>query len=244
MSDSTIWEDSSILSTLGSFIAVMDSNADAVKAGKLKLDSAKGDVVSARKQWLATTDNTQVTKLKAAIVAANERLAKLAEDSVTVTQLGEDEVKAIEVEVSEATAKFRGAHKALTNAVVYMGLNAEESAALKEKIDSYTVVRTRAANGTAAPKSETGIKRPRVNIVVTGDNFSETFETFTKMAARFPAYPAGDTVTKEFQRLYFEAADESGNATWEFKADGPEGKGQAYTAVATPKPKPTDKVTA
>lgn len=185
--------------TVPQFFDIVEAQQTEFVKLQSELAAADGNVDKAREEWLSTTDNAEVAKLKAAIESANQKLAALAEKNVSVTQLSDEEKAAAKAKLAELRDQIRhGRGLILDIATTVPGGDAEGVKAALESLPDPTRSRKGSVGG-----AKTGSTLPRVSVdlKVSGGKFNDQ---------PFKAFSAASVATKieveDLQKAFAQAA--------------------------------------
>lgn len=187
--------------TVTQLFDILENDSASYKDMQAKLAAADGDVDKARSAWLESTDNAQVAKLKAAIVAAQEKLAALAEQNVSVSEMSEDDRKKLEESVKAMRTRVRDGRNLILDLAKQLNNDVE---GVQKALDSYPDVTRGRAVSTGGAKTGSTLPRVSVDITVTGGNFTEdkpgTYKSFSFLAKDL------HTDVESLQKAFAEAA--------------------------------------
>lgn len=210
-----------------------------------RLIAADGDKDKAIQLFMESSDHKDAIRLRKAIETAQQKLQELAESSVVVEEISEDEKTKIKTYLDETKLKISSARKAIENVASNMSEDPDGVRAALVSIGNPTGLGTR-----GRPPGSPGSSLPRVRASVTingGDFDNKVFEQFSKAAV------ALNCEVKDLQLAFAEAAGvEHKNlktvresVTFKFQ---PNDNGEVYTITTHPtvgnKPGPKPKQSA
>lgn len=220
--------------TVPKFFEILEGHQNEYAALAAELAAAGGNVDRARTEWLETTDDTEVVKLRAAIKAAEEKLAAKAAAAVAELNLSEDEATAKKEQLKELRTQIRKGRELIIEMAEQLSDDVE---GVKAALENYPDVTRTGKVGRPAGSGAGGSALPRVSVDITvhgGALEGKTFEAFSFLAK------ALKTEVKDLQLAFASAAgvDHKDIADVkrpvEFKIQ-PVEDGPVYTVSTTPK---------
>jgi hypothetical protein len=218
--------------TVPQFFDIVEGHTNEFVKLQGELSAADGNVEKAREEWLSTTDNAEVAKLRAAIESANAKLAALAEKNVQVKSLSDEEKEALKSKLSTLRDEIRHGRALIVDiASTVPGGDVEGVKAALETLPDPTRGR-RVSSGTGA-KTGSNLPRASVDLAVSGGKFdAQPFKSFSAAAV------ALKTQVADLQKAFAAAAGVEHEKISEVKTpvvfkfqDG----GPVYDIEATPK---------
>lgn len=185
--------------TVPQFFDIVENHTNEFVSLQAQLAAADGDVDKARGQWLDTTDNTEVAKLRAAIESANQKLAALAEKHVEVKTLSDSEREDLKKKLASLRDEIRHGRGLIVDiASTVPGGDIEGVKAALESLPDPTRGRKASTGG-----AKTGSTLPRVSVdlVVSGGKFTDhPFKAFSALAV------ATKSEVEDLQKAFAQAA--------------------------------------
>lgn len=184
--------------TVGPFFDLLETFSEQYKSVQAELIASDGDADKARAAWLESTDDAQVAKLRAAIQAANEKLAALAEENVKIHTLSDEEKKAKADQLKSLREKVRKGRELVLEMAE---MQHDDADGVKTALENYPdVTKSRKGISTGGAKTGSSLPRASVDLHVVGGELDQTFVTFSAAAK------ALNTEVADLQLAFAEAA--------------------------------------
>lgn len=167
-----------------------------------RVAAADGDKEKAYDAFMESSDDPQAIKLRTAIANATARLRELAEKSVVLESLSDEEKTKLTTEMSSHREQAKKGIEAVKSVSSAMAGSLTEDE-INQVNDAVKVMSDKIGSGRGRKPGSTGSSLPRasVTLTVTGGNLAdEKFETFTALSQKLSVEP------KDLQLAYAAAA--------------------------------------